>query len=281
MISVLHSPIMGPLIVFACIRTAEGATRMADITPRDIRRVTAFFTMYREGNPCVHALSPSYPFKSIRSLMITNVRDAYNKALGFPQEEIDVQEVWTPLDSPHSSYPISLAFGIGLSWYIRRIDTMETDGNRPSPGPKEGDNYRWLGTFNIRTLTKWIRHITYKDTELPQLDGRGQFTSKRVVIHGSAVIFAGKRNFINHWHYWAFYNYMDKCRTERIVPSESGFKSFLAANCAGGVSPYQAEEVLGSEDAFAREEEGEELRKFTHTNLKRAWIEACIGCDRL
>jgi hypothetical protein len=166
---------MGPLIIFACVRTPEGATRMVDITPRDIRRVTAFFTFYREGNPCVQPAYHSfdiYPFLTGRAVIIFDGKDEYNMEMGVDSDPVTLQEVQIPVHSPHSSYPISLAFAIGLPWYIRRIAPMGTDADEadcPSPTSMTTEKYERIQEWNSHSPLRWTRHVTYMDPKGPLL----------------------------------------------------------------------------------------------------------------
>jgi len=282
-LSVLNSPVMGPLIIFACARTPEGATRMVDITPRDIRRVTAFFTFYREGNLCVRQAYHHvdiYPFLTGRAVMLSDGKDEYNLEMGVDSDLVMVQEVQIPVHSPHSSYPISLAFAIGLPWYIRRIAPMGTDAECPSPTSMTMEKRERIQEWNSHSPLRWSRHVTYMDPKGPLRDRQQRpFTSKKVLVTGSAVILSGKLHHISVWYLWMFNNYMDACFDRDIMPSEWGFKGFWEANSTIP-SPYDADKGLGSEDAFAPGKEGDDLRNAARENIARVWRAACHGYDR-
>lgn len=273
MISVLNSPIMGPLIVFACIRTAEGATRMTDITPRDIRRVTAFFTMYRMGNPCV-SFFKVYPYQLVMALMISNRQDKYNMKMGLNTAKLAMQEIHMPLHSFHSSYAISLAFAIGLPWYIRHVSPMETDAEDP------GASYS-TKAFNCDTALRWTRHTTHMNFKALMKHRATSFESTRRFFTGSVVIFSGTLQYVSPFYILAFDCYMEECFNGDIMPSKTGFKSYWEHNIDGtSPSPYQADEEMAGGDVMAPEQAGNLLRNVVRENIAQVWRDACYGYEK-
>lgn len=270
MISVLNSPIMGPLIVFACNRTAEGATRMADITPRDIRRVTAFFTMYREGNPCV-SFFQVYPSQLVMAVMISDPQDKYNMEMGLNNPNVAMREIHMPLRSCHSSYAISLAFVIGLPWYIRHISPMKNDA--------EGTGVSGSTmAFNCDTALRWIRHTTHMDFTALEIDQSTFFDSTRRFFTGSGIIFSGTLQYVSPWYILAFDCYMEECFNGDIMPSKTGFKDYWEHNTDGtSPSPYLADEEMAGRDVFAPGQAGDFLRNVVRENIAQVWRDASYG----
>ena len=236
---------------------------MLDITPRDIRRITAFFTMYREGTSCI-SHPHLYPGRICEGVKIFDTASdycIYSRGGDDEDKYLILDSVFIPVPSTVPSIPIALAFALGLPWYIRQSDPMES---RPVTRACPASHALW----DIGAL-RWLRIGISGDRT------SGQINFKAIDYRGGVVVFNGKGHPLFHRNLQHFMTFLDAVANRRSsAPSrkeyEAIFEPFEGFSGLADDSPYKFEE-LGGEDIFAGEEESGKLLKAAQEKLPLIW----------
>ncbi|KAK0731558.1 hypothetical protein B0H67DRAFT_549299 [Lasiosphaeris hirsuta] len=248
----LISPLMGPVIAFAsddleC--SSDTASAFVDMDPRYIRHVADFFYLW-DQNACVpFPKRVRYPI--LPAMKLSDLSEPFNVAMGITET---FQPVWVPeaapFGGPQQNYPMTLAFMVGLTWYIRQaspravMESMAAEKRGHLPRRWKGPKLLWLGNC-VALIRK----------EEGDFDMR--FLQSNHLV-GSAIFVHGKGAALHHFHVDALDRYLDDVYKKRMAPTKEGFAEFwtrYVEKCVGlGImeagkepkSPYELEE--GSED---------------------------------
>jgi len=236
-------------MAFACFPgdgSEESGRTVKDVTPRDVRHAIDFL-QNSHGNPCVP--DPArYHGKTLSAVKVSDTKERYNIAMGVTDP---IEPVNIPLDvyglSPMAS---TMAFRLGLSWYIRRTSVAAENSNPFYRNKASNSVYSRWHTGDLR----WLGHTT-------TLGPNGNIFHTTADQHvGSVVIYHGKGAALDPLHIIAFNSYHDAAFVAKEIPSREGLEKHWAAmkkdasNAAPMVSrlpsPFKLETKAGKVDFF-------------------------------
>ncbi|KAK4447670.1 hypothetical protein QBC34DRAFT_354692 [Podospora aff. communis PSN243] len=206
----------GPIVVFACDpgTGVKGSCRaVKDVTPRDVRHTIDAFTKKKSAPKKIvpRATAPL----TISAIKISDIKERYNIAMGVTHP---IELVTIPVYVPGlASSASTMAFRLGLSWYVRQTSDMSRQTNPRSFDPKTAEyQTRWY-TGDLR----WLGSTTDLSPS-----GKRHYHLAADQHVGSVVVFHGKGAPLDPLHIAAFNNYLDSVYISKGVPTAEGLEAF-------------------------------------------------------
>jgi hypothetical protein len=152
---------------------------------------------------------------TICAIKISDIKERYNIAMGVTHP-IDV--VTIPVHVPKlTPSAITIAFRLGLNWYLRPTSHLSRQTNPKFFDPKTAQ-------YQTRWYTGDLRWLGNTSCLSPSGNRPYHLTADQHV--GSVVVFHGKGAPLDPLHIAAFNNYLDSVYISKGVPSREGLEAF-------------------------------------------------------
>ncbi|RKU43804.1 hypothetical protein DL546_006097 [Coniochaeta pulveracea] len=202
-------------------------------------RTFIYYIQNRRINPCVH--DPySVPCTVVPALRIVDVNDPFNRAMGLTEP---TDRVFVRVHHVNPAMVLTLAFLVGLPWYIRDGNTLEHVAR-----PWQGMDLRFFSRVTVCLPEKG-----------GLVDENGQALKEYcaqtydMAYSGFFVLLHNRDAPILEHHVLAFTKYLQFCVEGRLVPSKKDFQKYWNAYKAvkvqhgvsmdGMHSPYAMDDI--------------------------------------
>ncbi|KAK3341498.1 hypothetical protein B0T25DRAFT_343825 [Lasiosphaeria hispida] len=250
------SPWTGPVLAFAtdleCVSATAAA--MLDMSPRYVRHLADYLFNW-DQNACIpfpkRAGVPMLP-----AIKLSDLADPFNVAMGITQ---NTQPVKVPRREPFSgvggNMHITLAFLVGLTWYMRQASPRAVMASMELY--KNSEVY----LANLLRLPRWrgleLRWLGNCVSPYVNEDGAWEAMFEQPThLLGSAVVVHGKGAELHPLHLDALERYLDDAFEQKFFPTRDGFAAFWLRYTKECVSLGMMEAAKEPKSPYELEDEG-------------------------